>query len=169
MLYSRILAPIVCLFRDDARLLSLWPLNFIYLDQLAGSKYSSTEICWLFAATSTTSAIWLCWLFWQIGFEVFRSDVVFIPGGTKLLLQRTAAMQLLFVLGLLLFVAVYGQGFSSDSRLYGLTLKDSVGLNAFKIVFVIETSFFLTLGLAVEMAGLFWRYLFLGIRHRFFG
>jgi hypothetical protein len=78
-------------------------------------------------------------------------------------------MQLLLGLCLLVLILVCSQGFDFDARLYGLTVKGSIGLNAFKVVFVIETSFFLTLGLLIEMAGLFWRYLFLGIRHRFFG
>ncbi len=61
-LYTHALASLVCHFRDDSRLLSLWPANLVYVDQLAGSSFSPPEICWLFAVTSTTSAIWLCWL-----------------------------------------------------------------------------------------------------------
>src|SRR5271155_5392216 len=90
-LYAGARVPFDCQFRDDARLLSLWPFNFVYLNQLAGSKYSTVEICGLFTVTSTTGAIWLCWLFWRICFEAIRRDVVFVPGGTKRLLQRTAA------------------------------------------------------------------------------
>jgi hypothetical protein len=167
LLFARPLVPFACHFRDDARLLSLWPLNFVYLNQLVASRYSTAEICWLFAVTSTTSAIWLSWLFWRICFEAIRRDVVFVPGSTKFLLQRTAGAGLLFVLCLLICAPVSGEGFSSDFRLYGLSLKSSVGLNAFKIVFIMETFFFLSLGAAVEMASLFGRYLFLGIRHRY--
>lgn len=82
-LYSHALAPLACGFRDDVRLLSLWPLNLIYVGQLANSHYSETDVCWLFAVTSTTSAVWLCWLLWRVGYELFRDDVVFVPGGTK--------------------------------------------------------------------------------------
>jgi hypothetical protein len=165
-LYSHSLAPLACHFRDDARLLSLWPLNLIYVDQLATSNYSPLEICWLFAVTSTTSAVWLCWLAWRVGFEIFRSDVVYVPGGTKILLQKLAVLLVLFALVLLLHVLVLGQGFAPDSRLYGLTLKSGIGTNAFEIVFVFESFFFLTLGFTVEAAGLFARYVFLAIRHR---
>jgi hypothetical protein len=164
-LCSHSLAPLACHFRDDARLLSLWPLNLVYLDQLAASNYSPLEICWLFAVTSTTSAVWLCWLAWRVGFEIFRRDVVYVPGGTKIFLQRLAGMQVLFALVLLLFVAVYGQGLAADFRLYGPTVKSGIGTNVFKIVFLIEISFFLTFGFLIEAASLFWRYAFLSFRH----
>ena len=122
-LYSHALAPFACAFRDDSRLLSLWPLNLTYVDQLAKSHYSETDICWLFAVTSTMSAIWLCWLLWRVGYELFRRDVVFVPGGTKTLLSRTGSMQVLIFLVLVVMVAAYSDGFDNDSRLYGLTLK----------------------------------------------
>jgi hypothetical protein len=163
-LYNHSLAHLACHFRDDARLLALWPMNLVYADQLATSNYSAGEICWLFAVTSTTSAVWLCWLTWRVGYAIFRSDVVYVPGGTKILLQRLAGTQVLFVLVLLLVVGVYGQGFAPDFRLYGPTLKSSIGANAFKVVFVTEISFFVTLGFVIEVAGVFWRYVFLAIR-----
>jgi hypothetical protein len=166
-LYASARVPFTCQFRDDARLLPLWPFNFVYLNQLAGSKYSTAEICGLFAVTSTTSAIWLCWLFWRIYFEAIRRDVVFVPGGTKRLLRRTAASGLLFAFCFLVSIAVSSLGFGSDFRLYGLSLKSSVGLNVFKIVFIFEMSFFLPLGATTEMASLFCRYLSFGIRHGF--
>lgn len=40
-------------------------------------------------------------------------------------------------LGLVMMVAAYADGFSNDSRLYGLTLNGTIGGNAFKIVFLI--------------------------------
>jgi hypothetical protein len=168
-LYSHAFAPFACKFRDDARLLSLWPLNPTYVGQLTGSHYSIANVCWLFAVTSTTSAIWLCWLLWRVGYEIFRRDVVFVPGGTKILLQRTAVMQLLIASILVLVVVVNGEGFHGDSRLYGLSLKGGIGGNVFKIVFLTQVSFFLNLGTLIELASLFLRYVFLGIRHRLLG
>src|SRR3954453_23049729 len=48
-LYSHSLAPLTCHFRDDARLLALWPFNLTYVHQLVGLNYSPLEVCWLFA------------------------------------------------------------------------------------------------------------------------
>jgi hypothetical protein len=100
-------AAFACQFRDDARLLLLWPFNAIYFDQLAGSDYSPNQICWLYAVTSTTSAIWLCWLVWRLGFEIFRPNVIYVTNGTKILWEeslehrRCGYSQLYFVCGFL--------------------------------------------------------------------
>jgi hypothetical protein len=165
-LYARSLAGFACVFRDDARLLLLWPVNAIYFDQLAASNYSPSQICWLYAVTSTTSVIWFCWLVWRIGFEFFRPNVTYVPNGTKVLLGRIALAQMMWLFGLALCVSASVEGFHADNRVYGLSLQHSMNVNAFKIVFLNEPFLFFTVGLVVEFASLFLRYLFLEIQHR---
>jgi hypothetical protein len=164
-LYAHPLAAFDCQFKYDARLLLVWPFNAIYFDQLAGSDYSPSQICWLYAVTSTTSAIWLCWLVWRIGFEIFRPNVIYVTNGTKILLGRILGAQTMWILAIILCVWVSAQGFSADNRVYGLSLKHNMSVNAFKIVFLFEPYLFFFAGLVVEFASLFLRYLFLGIEH----
>ena len=166
-LYAHSFSSVACQFRDDTRLLSLWPANLIYLDQLANSNYSPSEVCWLYAVTSTTSAIWLCWLAWRIGFEVFRSpNVTYVPNGTKILLGRCAGMLTNWVIGIIIIVWLAVDGFHTDTRIYGLSLTQSMSVNAFKVVFFLEAFLFFVAGLLVEFASLFLRYLFLEIQHQ---
>jgi hypothetical protein len=164
-LYAHSFAAFACQFRDDARLLLLWPFNAIYFGQLGGADYSPSQICWLYAVTSTTSAIWWCWLAWRIGFEIFRPNVTYVPHGTKILLVRITGAQMIWVFGIVIFVWVAAQGFHADNRVYGLSLKHSMSVNAFKIVFY-ESFLFFAIGLVVEFTSLFLRYLFLEIQHQ---
>jgi hypothetical protein len=76
-----------------------------------------------------------------------------------------AGLLVLFLRVLLGVVAVYGQGFAADFRIWGISLKSGIGANGFEIVFVMELSFFVMVGFVIEVAGLFLRYVFIVIRH----
>lgn len=162
-LYAHWLAPIACHFRDDAWLSSLWPANRIYVDQLATSKYPEVDVCWLFAVTSTASGVWMLW---RVGFETFRRDVVFVPGSTKIFLLRFVTGEALLALTLLPWWILCVAGFKLTPQIYNLSLSASMGVNAFKIVFLMLPFIFFTLGVMAEYLLLFVRYAVLSIRHR---
>lgn len=164
--YSRYLTDLSCQFKDVFWLRLLWPPNELYVGQLAASQYSASELCWLFAVTSTAGAIWLCWLVWRVGFEIFRRDLTFIPNATRLFLQRAATLQFVFAIATLVLAFLCLQGFHSGARLYGLSVQSSVGANVFKIVFLFQLFLFYVLGLLIEVTSLFIWFVFLASRNR---
>jgi hypothetical protein len=71
----------------------------------------------------------------------------------------------MWVFAIILCVWVSAQGFHADNRVYGLSLKHNMSVNAFKLV-LYEAFLFFVVGLVVEFASLFLRYLFLEIQHQ---
>jgi hypothetical protein len=150
-----------CRFREIPSLLGLWPPNLIYVGQLSGSDFSESDICWLFAVTSTSSAVWLVWLAWRFGYEVVRRDVAFVPGSAKIFLVRLALMQLALVLIVAFGWSTIRVGFYSTFQVYNLTIKAPMAVNAFKVVFVLGPMNYVVLGALIENTLLLLRYLFL--------
>ncbi|CAN5238483.1 hypothetical protein BH10PSE10_BH10PSE10_09230 [soil metagenome] len=88
-LYSGPLSEMSCSFVADRRLLRLWPQNLNYLEQLRDSPFSQTDQCWFLAVTSTTSALYVCWLCWVICRCVFvLGQIQHVRGTAKFILPN---------------------------------------------------------------------------------
>ena len=69
----------LCTFREDRRLMLLWPFNQIYIQQFEHMSYSYADTCWFMAVLSTSNAAWVCLVIVRILSQIARRDTWYRP------------------------------------------------------------------------------------------
>lgn len=138
----------------------LWPFNKLYLQQFSVSSYQPSELKWFFTAVSFANLALIVFFLWKLFFEITRKDVEFPKGKSPNLTRFILRFFVISVILLLLELRVAARGFDlQDDTLFSPSIKQSIGVGAFKIVMGIM--FFLYVGAAfvIEFGGLGLRYL----------
>jgi len=141
-------------------LFRLWPVNHVYVEQLAGSPYDSTEIRWFFAVVSCSNAIWVIFLCWKFVFELFRRDVAFPQPKSPNIASFIVGFFVASCVILILFIPISMAGFSTQAGgLLIVSFKQSITVNAISVVMVQMFSLYVGAAFFLEFGGLGVRYL----------